>query len=241
MTRPRKNPGASRIRTRDLPLSRRTPYHLANEAVIGCSQEGMRTAQTAWDAVRKEWGQHRHHGMQSGRNEDSTDNMGCSQEGMRTAQTSWDAWDAVRQGMRTGTDICSDMGCSQEGMRTVTDNMGCTGVPVFKSLVWTPKKWRKRDSNPGSSALEADALQHGMQSGRNEDITDSMGCSQEGMRTAQTTWDAVRKEWGHHRQHGMQSGRNEDSTHSMGCSQEGMRTAHTAWDAVRKEAQNRAR
>ena len=27
MTRPRKNPGASRIRTRDLPLSRRTPYH----------------------------------------------------------------------------------------------------------------------------------------------------------------------------------------------------------------------
>ena len=27
MTRPRKNPGASRTRTRDLPLSRRTPYH----------------------------------------------------------------------------------------------------------------------------------------------------------------------------------------------------------------------
>ena len=27
MTRPRKNPGARRIRTRDLPLSRRTPYH----------------------------------------------------------------------------------------------------------------------------------------------------------------------------------------------------------------------
>ena len=27
MTRPRKNPGASEIRTRDLPLSRRTPYH----------------------------------------------------------------------------------------------------------------------------------------------------------------------------------------------------------------------
>ena len=27
MTRPRKNPGASGIRTRDLPLSRRTPYH----------------------------------------------------------------------------------------------------------------------------------------------------------------------------------------------------------------------
>ena len=27
MTRPRKNPGASRIRTRDLSLSRRTPYH----------------------------------------------------------------------------------------------------------------------------------------------------------------------------------------------------------------------
>ena len=33
MTRPRKNPGASGIRTRDLPLSRRTPYHKANEAV----------------------------------------------------------------------------------------------------------------------------------------------------------------------------------------------------------------
>ena len=27
MTRPRKNPGASGIRTRDLPLSRQTPYH----------------------------------------------------------------------------------------------------------------------------------------------------------------------------------------------------------------------
>ena len=27
MTRPRKNPGANGIRTRDLPLSRRTPYH----------------------------------------------------------------------------------------------------------------------------------------------------------------------------------------------------------------------
>ena len=33
MTRPRKNPDASGIRTRDLPLSRRTPYHKANEAV----------------------------------------------------------------------------------------------------------------------------------------------------------------------------------------------------------------
>ena len=33
MTRPRKNPGASGIRTRDLPLSRQTPYHKANEAV----------------------------------------------------------------------------------------------------------------------------------------------------------------------------------------------------------------
>ena len=33
MTRPRKNPCASGIRTRDLPLSRRTPYHQANEAV----------------------------------------------------------------------------------------------------------------------------------------------------------------------------------------------------------------
>ena len=35
MTRPRrKNPGASGIRTPDLPLSRRTPYHWANEAVV---------------------------------------------------------------------------------------------------------------------------------------------------------------------------------------------------------------
>ena len=34
MTRPRKNPGASGNRTRDLPLSRRTPYHQANEAVL---------------------------------------------------------------------------------------------------------------------------------------------------------------------------------------------------------------
>ena len=33
MTRPRKNPGESGIRTRDLPLSRETPYHWANEAV----------------------------------------------------------------------------------------------------------------------------------------------------------------------------------------------------------------
>ena len=34
MTQPRKNPGASGIRTRDLPFSRRTPYHSANEAVF---------------------------------------------------------------------------------------------------------------------------------------------------------------------------------------------------------------
>ena len=34
MTQPRKNPGASGIRTRDLLLSRRTPYHLANEVVV---------------------------------------------------------------------------------------------------------------------------------------------------------------------------------------------------------------
>ena len=33
MTWPRKNPGASGIRTRGLPFSRRTPYHKANEAV----------------------------------------------------------------------------------------------------------------------------------------------------------------------------------------------------------------
>ena len=35
MTRPRKNPGVSGIRTRDLPLSRRKPYHQASEAVSG--------------------------------------------------------------------------------------------------------------------------------------------------------------------------------------------------------------
>ena len=34
MTRPRKNPGASGIRTRDLPQSRRTPNHKVNEAVM---------------------------------------------------------------------------------------------------------------------------------------------------------------------------------------------------------------
>ena len=38
MTGPRKNPGASGIRTRDLPLSRRTPYHWANEAVCKWKQ-----------------------------------------------------------------------------------------------------------------------------------------------------------------------------------------------------------
>ena len=34
MTRPRKNPGSSGIRTRDLPLSRRNPYNQANEAIV---------------------------------------------------------------------------------------------------------------------------------------------------------------------------------------------------------------
>ena len=34
MTRPRTNPVASGIRTRDLPLSRRTPYHEPSEAVV---------------------------------------------------------------------------------------------------------------------------------------------------------------------------------------------------------------
>ena len=34
----KKNPGTSGIRTRDLPLSRRTPYHLANEAVYAYTQ-----------------------------------------------------------------------------------------------------------------------------------------------------------------------------------------------------------
>ena len=36
-TWPRKNPSASGIRTRDRPLSRRTPYHQANKAVNKCS------------------------------------------------------------------------------------------------------------------------------------------------------------------------------------------------------------
>ena len=36
MTRPRKNPGASGIRTRDLPLSRRTPYPLGQRGGGGC-------------------------------------------------------------------------------------------------------------------------------------------------------------------------------------------------------------
>ena len=41
MTRPWKNPGASGIRTRDLPLSRQTPYHQANEAVRVGWGEGL--------------------------------------------------------------------------------------------------------------------------------------------------------------------------------------------------------
>ena len=50
MTRPRKNPGASGIRTRDLPLSRRTPYHLANETVhcaVNCLQHICSRSQAA--------------------------------------------------------------------------------------------------------------------------------------------------------------------------------------------------
>ena len=42
MTRPRKNPGASGIRTQDLPLSRRTPYHWANEAVDKVKESKVR-------------------------------------------------------------------------------------------------------------------------------------------------------------------------------------------------------
>ena len=49
MTRPRKNPGTSRIRTRDLPLSRRTPYHLANEAVLWMQKQNHRSY-LAWTA-----------------------------------------------------------------------------------------------------------------------------------------------------------------------------------------------
>ena len=52
MTRPQKNPGACGIRTRDLPLSRRTPYHKANEAVrsMGNSDnDGMDVAR--WDCL----------------------------------------------------------------------------------------------------------------------------------------------------------------------------------------------
>ena len=41
MTRPRKNPVASGIRTRDLPLSRRTPYHKANEAVYSGERHSL--------------------------------------------------------------------------------------------------------------------------------------------------------------------------------------------------------
>ena len=44
MTRPRKNPGASRIRTRDLLLSRRTPYHLASEAVLWARKRQLQIA-----------------------------------------------------------------------------------------------------------------------------------------------------------------------------------------------------
>ena len=45
MTRPRKNPGTSGIRTRDLPLSRRTPYHQANEAVTMIRGQGSKKTQ----------------------------------------------------------------------------------------------------------------------------------------------------------------------------------------------------
>ena len=47
MTRLRKNPDASVIRTR-LPLSRRTPYHLANKAVNGVNKRHNCTAQHLW-------------------------------------------------------------------------------------------------------------------------------------------------------------------------------------------------
>ena len=54
MTGPRKNPGASGIRARDLLLSRRTPYHLANEAVYlgeSCQQGDciqMQSSSCSW-------------------------------------------------------------------------------------------------------------------------------------------------------------------------------------------------
>ena len=51
MTRPRKNPGVSGIRTRDLPLSRRTPYHLANEA----AHELGRKAYTKYTGQGQVW------------------------------------------------------------------------------------------------------------------------------------------------------------------------------------------
>ena len=40
MTRPRKNPGASEIRTRDLPLSRRTPYRRGGRLAQRAISEG---------------------------------------------------------------------------------------------------------------------------------------------------------------------------------------------------------
>ena len=54
MTRPRKNPGASGIRTRDLPLSRRTPYHWAKEAVSWGGQPLLRGWQASPSCVRRQ-------------------------------------------------------------------------------------------------------------------------------------------------------------------------------------------
>ena len=47
MTPPRKNPGASGIRTQDLPLSRQTPYHEANEAVVSSNRQVIKTKDEA--------------------------------------------------------------------------------------------------------------------------------------------------------------------------------------------------
>ena len=60
MTRPRKNPAASGIRTRDLPLSRRTPYHLANEAVKRERETETETDRQTDLQTNKQTHRHRH-------------------------------------------------------------------------------------------------------------------------------------------------------------------------------------
>ena len=54
MTRPRKNPGASGIRTQDLPLSRRTPYQQAKE-VVG-TERVIVEGKACWDTQGRMYG-----------------------------------------------------------------------------------------------------------------------------------------------------------------------------------------